>query len=362
MNRLWIRLSLAFTAVFIVALFIILLTARLADTFIADSELSPPPEVLEYFETVRRERAPLEVTPVALIVGVVAIGAGMWMSRSLTAPLAELEKAAQAIGRQDLGHRVPVRGSQELVAVATAFNEMAGQLQQAEALRRGLLADVAHELRHPVHVLQGNLQAILDDVYPLNKEEIVRLADQTRHLTILVNDLHVLAQADAHQLPLHHKITDIAILVKEAVASFKPLAAAKKVTVQVELLGTMPAAMKLDAARIRQAIHNLLDNGLRHTQDGGAITVSVEQVQDGVQIRVRDTGEGIVPEQLPFIFDRFYRTDKARDRGRGGTGLGLAIVKAIVEAHSGTVTVASPGIGLGSTVAMTLPGAQGTPE
>jgi len=290
-----------------------------------------------------------------LIVGTVAIGSGMWMSRSLTAPLAELEEAAQAIGRQDLGRRAAVRGSRELVAVATAFNEMAGQLQQAEALRRGLLADVAHELRHPVHVLQGNLQAILDDVYPLNKEEIVRLVDQTRHLTILVNDLHVLAQADAHQLPLRQKMTDIAALVKEAAASFKPLAVAKNVSVKVELLGTIPAAMKLDAARIRQAVHNLLDNGLRHTPEGGAIIVTVEQVQQGVQIRVRDTGEGIISEQLPFIFDRFYRTDKARDRGRGGTGLGLAIVKAIVEAHAGTVTVTSPGIGQGSTIAMTLP-------
>jgi signal transduction histidine kinase len=295
------------------------------------------------------------MTPVIIIVGLVAIGAGIWMSRSLTSPLAELEDAAQAIGERDLSRRIPAQGSQELVAVATAFNVMAEQLEQAETLRRHLLADVAHELRHPVHVLQGNLQAILDDVFPLNKEEIARLSDQTRHLTILVNDLHVLAQADAQQLPLKYSMVDIAALVKEAVASFKPLAAAKEVTVQVELLGTMPRAIKLDAARMRQAIHNLLDNGLRHTPSGGAITISVEQVQEGVQLRVKDTGAGIIPEQLPYIFERFYRTDKARDRGRGGTGLGLAIVKAIIEAHSGTIAVTSPGIGQGSTIVMTLP-------
>lgn len=355
MNRLWIRLSLAFAAVVIVAMFALSVAVRLTIEIANLSGEGPPIEVREFFQLLRQDSSPFEMTPVLIVVGLVAIGAGIWMSHSLTSPLAKLEDAAQAIGEQDLSRRVPAQGSRELVAVASAFNVMAEQLEQAESLRRNLLADVAHELRHPVHVLQGNLQAILDDVYPLNKEEIARLSDQTRHLTVLVNDLHVLAQADAHKLPLKYQTADIAALVKEAVLSFKPLAVANEVAVQVELLGTMPVGMKLDMARIRQAIHNLLDNALRHTPDGGTITVSVEQVQDAVQLRVKDTGEGMIPEQLPHIFDRFYRTDKARDRGRGGTGLGLAIVKAIVEAHAGTITVTSPGIGQGATIVMTLP-------
>ena len=353
MNRLWVRLSLAFAAVVIVAVMAIGVTIGRMNAVVTNPRTPPPPEVIAYFEQMRSERSLPNVTTVLAVIGVVAVGAGVWMSRSLTAPLAELEAAAQAVGRQDFDQRVPVRGSQELVAVSMAFNEMAAQLERAETLRRNLLADVAHELRHPVHVLQGSIQAFLDDVYPLNKEEIARLCDQTHHLTVLVNDLHVLAQAEAHQLPLHKQTTDIGAFVKETVAAFKPLADAKSITIQVELLGTMPV-LAVDTVRLRQAIHNLLDNGLHYTSEGGDITVSVEQVQDDTQVCVRDTGEGIAPEQLGHVFDRFYRADKTRSRDRGGTGLGLAIVKAIVEAHGGTVTVTSQ-VGEGSTFTISLP-------
>jgi two-component system sensor histidine kinase BaeS len=354
MNRLWVRLSLAFAAVFIVAVFSIAVTIRLTNAVVTDPVTNPPPEVEAYFKRLRSEQPWPGVTTMLGIVAVVAIGAGIWMSRRVTAPLAELEQAAQAVGQQDFSPRVSVHGSREMVAVATAFNEMAAQLEQAETLRHNLLADVAHELRHPVHVLQGSLQAILDDVYPLNKEEIARLSDQTHHLAVLVNDLHILAQAEAQKLPLLKKITNIAALVKETVAAFEPLVVAKNIAVRVELLGTMPD-LAVDRARLRQAIHNLLDNALRHTPEGGAITVSVEQVQDAVKVRVHDTGEGIAAEQLPHVFDRFYRTDQARDHDRGGAGLGLAIVKANVEAHGGTVTATSPGVGRGSTFTISLP-------
>jgi signal transduction histidine kinase len=354
MNRLWVRLSLAFATVFIVAVLAIGMAIRLTNAVVTDPVIPPPPHVKAYFDELRSEQSWPSITTVMAVVGAVAITAGVWMSRRVTAPLAELENAAQDVGRQDFGRRVSLRGSQEMVAVATAFNEMAAQLEQAETLRRNLLADVAHELRHPVHVLQGSLQAILDDVYPLTKEEIARLSDQTHHLTVLVNDLHILAQAEAHQLPLYKKVTDIAALVKDTIGAFNPLAVGKNVTVRVELLGTMPE-LNVDRARLRQAVHNLMDNALRHTQEGGAITVSVEQTQHTVQIRVQDTGEGIAPEQLPHVFDRFYRVDQARSRDTGGTGLGLAIVKANVEAHGGTVTVTSPGAGQGSTFTLSLP-------
>jgi signal transduction histidine kinase len=353
MNRLWVRLSLAFTAVVIVAIMAIGLTIRLTNAVVTNPRTPPPPEVIAYFERMRAEQSLPNLTTVMAVIGVVAVGAGMWMSRSLTAPLAELEAAAQAIGRQDFSQRVPAQGSQELVAVSTAFNEMAARLEQAKTLRRNLLADVAHELRHPVHVLQGSMQAFLDDVYPLNKEEIARLCDQTQHLTVLVNDLHVLAQAEARQLPLYKQMTDIGAFVKATVTAFKPLANAKDITIRVELLGTMPE-LAVDTVRLRQAIHNLVDNGLRYTPEGGDITVSVEQVQDEIQVRVRDTGAGIAPEQLPDVFDRFYRTDEPRGRDRTNAGLGLAIVKAIVETHGGTVTATSQ-VGEGSTFIISLP-------
>ncbi len=354
MNRLWMRLSLAFAAVFIVAVLAIGLAIRLTNAALTEPLTPPPPEVRAYIKQLRTEQPWPNVTTLLAIVGIVAIGAGTWMSHKITAPLAELEKAAQAVGQQDFSRRVPLGGSQELVAVARAFNEMAAQLEQAETLRRNLLADVAHELRHPIHVLQGSMQAILDDVYPLSKEEIARLSDQTHHLAVLVNDLHVLAQAEAHQLPLNQQVTDIATLVKTTAAAFEPLVAAPNITLRVELLGTMPQLL-VDRDRLRQAIHNLLDNALRHTPAGGAITVSVEQVQDLVQIRIQDTGEGIASDQLPHVFDRFYRTDQARGRDRGGAGLGLSIVKANIEAHGGTITVSSPGPGQGSTFTISLP-------
>jgi signal transduction histidine kinase len=230
---------------------------------------------------------------------------------------------------------------------------MAAQLETAEMLRQNLLADVAHELRHPVHVLNGNLQAILDDVYPLSKEEIARLVDQTQHLTALINDLHELAQAEAQQLPMHKQPTDVAQLVKDVTAVFKPAAAAKQIDLQVELLGAIPT-LDMDASRMRQVLHNLLDNALRHTPGNGRIRITVEQAKAGLQIRVADSGTGIKPEDLPHVFDRFYRTDSARSREGGSAGLGLAIVRAIIEAQGGSVTAASPGLDQGSVFTLTL--------
>ncbi|MCA9990071.1 MAG: HAMP domain-containing protein [Anaerolineales bacterium] len=369
MNRLWVRISLVIGG----AILLVLLSPMLFRIFslpiigVNTSELHETfPEVVATIspETLARLQAALQgailTSLIALSVAgaTVALVVGVWFSRSLTAPLRELEMAAQAIEAQDLGYRVSVHGSQELVAVGIAFNEMAARLEQAEQLRRNLLADVAHELRNPLHVVQGNLQAILDDVYPLSKEEIARLSDQTRHLTALVNDLHELAQAEARQLPLHREPANVAALVKETAAVFQPTAAAEGITLQVELLGTMPVVV-VDVARLRQVLHNLLINALRYTPAGGRIMLSVEQVGEDLQIRVRDSGVGIAAEHLPYVFDRFYRPDSARAREGGGTGLGLAIVRAIVNAHGGQVQVSSAGFGQGTMFTVALPLAVG---
>ncbi len=365
MNRLWVRISLVIggTALLVVLAPVLLrplaltLTGnphRLGEAFPELVEALPPELVLEIRDALAAEMWTY-VTAVAIVGATAAIGFGVLLSRSLTAPLRELERAAQAIEAQDLAYRTPVRGSQELVAVATAFNKMAAQLQAAEQVRRNLLADVAHELRNPLHVLQGNLQAMLDGVYPLEPEEVARLLDQTRHLTRLVEDLHELAQAEAHQLPLAKCPADVATLVKEAAEIFRPLAAAKRVRLQVALQGTMPAQMQLDPARIRQMVQNLLSNALRCTPAGGYIHVTVEQKGAGLEIKVADNGRGISAGHLPHVFDRFYRTDNTRARDTGGTGLGLAIVRAIAEAHEGAVTAESAGRDQGSTFTVTLP-------
>ncbi len=291
----------------------------------------------------------------AIIAGVGGITFGIVMSRTLTAPLRDLALAAQDIGARKLNRRVTETGADEIIAVARSFNNMAADLEQAETLRRNLLADVAHELRTPLTVLQGNLRAILDEVYPMNQEEMGRLYAHTRFLSRLVSDLHELAQAEARQLPLDLQPTQLNPLVRTTCDNFSPAAAEKGVEVQTRLADALPPA-NIDPARIQQVLQNLLANALRHTPSGGSVTVSTHTASHNLQLTVGDTGEGIAPEHLPHVFDRFYRADPARARDKGGAGLGLAIVRAIVEAHGGQIAVQSAGIpGQGTTFIITLP-------
>jgi two-component system OmpR family sensor kinase/two-component system sensor histidine kinase BaeS len=301
----------------------------------------------------------------ALASSVVGILLGVVMSRSLSAPLNRLAEAARAIGARNLSQRVEVSGSAEVVEVARAFNEMAAALEQAEVARRNLVADVAHELRTPLSVLQGNLRAVLDDVYPLDKAEVARLYDQTRLLSHLVNDLRELAQADAGQLSLSRQPTDVAGLVRTAVAGFAPIAEASGVTLCAEVPAGLPP-VHADAARMTQVFHELLANALRHTPAGGAVTLRAGSdlrangQPSSLWVTVQDTGEGIPAEHLPHVFERFYRSDAARTRSAGGSGLGLAIVRALVEAHGGQVSAASDGVpGHGSTFTVRLPASAG---
>ncbi len=299
---------------------------------------------------------------VALVGGILSLVFGFLLSRSLTAPLNRLAQAARAIGARDLSYRVPEEGTEEIREVARAFNEMAEGLERAERLRRNLLADVAHELRTPLTVLQGSLRAILDDVYALDKEEVARLYEQTRTLHRLVDDLHQLAQAEARQLPLNRRPLDLAGLVQEVTGLFAPLAEDRGVDLQVEL-ASAPLWVDGDRERLAQVLHNLLNNALRHTPPGGRIWVRARPQGDSICLEVADTGEGIPAEDLPYIFERFYRTDRARSRDEGGAGLGLAIVRALVEAHGGRVEAHSPGPGQGATFRVFLPaGREGTDE
>ena len=358
MNRFWVRLSLAFITVVLLVLFMPFLIS-MAGEAVGFSEPNPfaeeiPADVQERIGQIVQRTLPLSLLRLFLITAVVAIIAGISFSRSLTAPLNKLERAARDIGEQDLSRRVTVTGSDEIQALAHAFNDMAAKLERAETTRRNLLSDVAHEIRSPLTIIQGNLRAMLDDVYPLDKAEVARLYDQTRHLTRMVEDLHILAQAEAHQLPLN--MNDIALvpLVQSAVEFFRPTADSQQVTLRLEILGKHPHVMA-DAARLTQVLHNLLNNALRHTPEGGQITVQVEQTHTAVEITVQDTGDGIDPDSLEQIFGRFYRADPARRRDWGGTGLGLALVKAIVEAHGGTVTAVSNGANTGSRFTISLP-------
>jgi signal transduction histidine kinase len=196
-------------------------------------------------------------------------------------------------------------------------------------------------------VLEGNLRAALDHVYELDDEQIANLYEQTRHLIRLVNELRELTLAEAAQLPLAQEMVDLNALVQESAAVFEPLMEEKSVQLLVQL-PPQRAAVNVDRSRIRQVLHNLLANALRHTPSGGQVTIAVAQPAGRLRLTVQDTGEGIAPENLEHIFDRFYRTDPSRSRETGGSGLGLAIVKAIVEAHGGEVTASSGGVGRGT--------------
>ena len=290
----------------------------------------------------------------AIIGTVVGLGVSVLISRGLTAPLRRMADAARAIGRRDFTQRVDPVGSEEIQEVAHAFNEMASGLEEAETLRRNLVADVAHELRTPLSVLQGNLRAILDDLYPLDKAEIVRLYDQTRLLNRLVDDLREVAQAEAGQLQLSVTSTDLNGLVKDAVDTFRPAAEEAQIDLTVSVQKGL-SEIPLDAGRIRQVLNNLIGNALQHTPKGGTISVSTVGNDDAVTFVVRDSGEGIDPQQVGRIFDRFYRTDSARARNSGGSGLGLAIAQAIVKAHGGSIVAGSDGLGRGATFTVQLP-------
>ena len=280
-----------------------------------------------------------------LLAVAVSLMLGMVLGRWLAAPLGQMADGARSFSRRAWGLRIPERGSRETVEVARALNEMAASLEQAETLRRNLTADIAHELRTPITVLQGNLRAILDGVYPLESAEIASLYDQTRLLSRLVDDLRELALADSGKPLLRAERIDLAVLLPLLADGFAAAADAHAVALERDFAGgDLP--VQADPDRLRQVINNLVINALQHTPEGGRIVLRAERSPGFVTVSVSDTGEGIPAEELPRVFDRFYRVDSSRARGSGGTGLGLAVARAWVEAMGGRIGVESiPGKG-----------------
>jgi two-component system OmpR family sensor kinase/two-component system sensor histidine kinase BaeS len=282
----------------------------------------------------------------ALVASGLGIVAALWLSHTLTAPLARLAVSAGAFARREWQTRAPAGGPQEVAEVARAFNAMAGALEQAERQRRSLMADIAHELRTPLSVLQGNLRALLDGVYPLELREIASLYDETRLLSRLVEDLRELALADAGQLRLQLERVPAGTLLTTAVAQFTAAAEAKGIQLEVALEPDVPPVLA-DPGRLAQVVRNLLANALRHTPAGGRISCRLSATTQAaghspsVSLSVADTGEGIAPADLPRVFERFYRSDASRARYSGGAGLGLAIAKSLIEAMGGAIEVES---------------------
>jgi signal transduction histidine kinase len=217
-----------------------------------------------------------------------------------------------------------------------------------------MLADIAHELRTPLTVIQGNLRAILDDVYQLDKVEVARLYDQTRQLSRLVDDLHDLALLEANEFSLNLSSLYLGDLIRNVAAIYRPIFEDQGMELELHLPESLPAVQG-DSARLTQCLNNLINNALRHNKQGGKITLSLEGSERDQVITVKDTGDGIASHHLPFVFDRFYRVDPDRSRLTGGSGLGLAITRALVQAHGGEIAAASQGKNLGSEFTIRIP-------
>jgi signal transduction histidine kinase len=282
------------------------------------------------------------------------------VSNRILAPVQALSTATRRLGQGDLSQRVSIKARGEMGELAQAFNSMAAELERAEKLRRNLVADTAHELRTPLSNLRGYLEAIRDGVVQPDPAAIDSLYEEVALLSRLVEDLQELALADAGELKLVRQPEDVAELVKKSVATVGSKASAKGLRVATDLPDNLPP-VNIDFQRISQVLRNLLENAVTHTGKGGSISVAARPADGMLEITVADTGEGIPAEDLPNMFERFYRVDKSRARATGGTGLGLTIAKRLVEAHGGQIAVQSE-VGKGSRFAFTIPvaGDEGT--
>lgn len=274
---------------------------------------------------------------VVLVVGLVALVIGIRLARRVGGPLSELVDAAGRIEAADYSVRVPIapRGPGELRGLGRAFNAMAARLELEDATRRRLLADVSHELRTPLAVIQGNLEALLDGVYPADEAHLRPILDETRVLERLIDDLRTLSLAESGALPLHREPTDPAVLLEDVATAHRARAAAANIEIAVALEQGVPAA-DLDPMRMRQVVANLVDNAIRAMPDGGSIRLTAAQRNGALVIEVVDDGPGIEPELRATVFERFSKSPSSR-----GSGLGLAIAHAIVTAHGGSITAES---------------------
>jgi signal transduction histidine kinase len=279
---------------------------------------------------------------------------------SFVNPLARVMAAADMVAEGDFSVRIPEVGPGEFGKFAQSFNRMVAELDRSDQLRRNLTADVAHELRTPLHIIQGNLEGILDGIYKPDPEQINLLLDETHRLARLVEDLRTLSLAEAGQLSLQLEMIDIDELLADVSTSFSGQAEAAGVSLRVEDNRTdKPLLLMGDAGRLDQVLSNLVANALRHTPSGGEIMLKAEAHLDGkdrnVHIQVSDNGEGIPEEDLPFIFERFWHGERSpQNRNDSNTGLGLPIARQLVQAHGGSIRVESH-LRQGTTFSIDLP-------
>jgi signal transduction histidine kinase len=290
---------------------------------------------------------------IGLLATLVALALGLLLAYWLARPIQRLAERIGRLTSAQLGEPVPVEGSSEVRQLATSFNAMSRRLADGERLRRQMTSDIAHELRTPISVLRGHLEAMMDGVYPLDVERLAVGYDQTLHLARLVEDLRLLTQAEAGRLPLQLAATGPASLVEEAAARFDPLAQDAGILLQNEIAPRLPE-VEVDVGRMQQVFDNLLTNALRHTARGGTIRITAEQAPlhalaqlptcSGSYVRFNVSNSGdLPPAHIEHIFDRFWRGEDARQSDSSGSGLGLAITRQLVLLHRGSIAAHSAG-------------------
>jgi signal transduction histidine kinase len=327
-----------------------------ADGEIVGTLLSPSTRIT-MMENITATRFSERINQALLWGGLVAIGIslvlGLIFSRTLTRRLGELSRATQAIARGDLDLKVPVTSDDEVGQLSTSFNQMSAELERYRELRRQMTADIAHELRTPLSIILGRAETLVEEMLPPTPEVSRVIYEEAKRINRLVEDLRTLSLSDAGELGLERRPTSIRTLLEEVISVHSPSASQKKVALQLRMADSIPD-VHTDPDRIKQVLNNLINNALRHTPENGEIVLSAEAVSQGVEVCVRDSGPGIAPRDLPFVFDRFYRGDKSRRRDKGGSGLGLAIAKSLVHAHGGKISVTSES-GKGAAFTLWLP-------
>jgi two-component system sensor histidine kinase BaeS len=299
------------------------------------------PRELEFIERIN-----LTLFYGALIGAVIALLLGVFLSRSLTRPIRELTRATHAVSEGDLSQQVPVRSNDELGELAKAFNKMSSELSRSINTRKQMTADIAHELRTPLSLILGHAEAVHDGVLPPSRENFEIIREEATRLEHLVNDLRTLSLADAGELSIQLQTIEPQRLLHEVASLYQYQTQKKNIMLDLEVASNLPT-IEVDPGRMTQVLTNILDNAMRHTPQGGRILLAAKEVENMVELSIQDSGPGLSTEDIDRIFERFYRTDSARQREDGGSGLGLAIARSIVQAHGGQLSAESkPGLGL----------------
>ena len=277
------------------------------------------------------------VALVSIILAMFMIAAAILLIRRFVDPLADVIFAAREVTQGKLNTRISTdRGPQDLRTLSESFNEMASSLERNNRERRDLLADIAHELRTPLSVIRGRLEGIVDGIYSENGPQVSMALEQTYVLQRLVDDLRLLTLAETRQLPFDKRDINIGNVIDNVIEMFSAEAQEKNVSLSInERNGNLSALV--DPQRFEQVISNLVGNAIRYVPEGGQVWITANETDHGLRITINDNGKGVPVEDLPYIFDRFWRKEKSRARATGGTGLGLAIAKQLVEAQGGTI-------------------------